>query len=381
MNRRGALPHLRRVGSSWRVSWKIRDHGRWRQRSRSFSSEADARAFQMELDRLRRTGALALVDEGRRPLRDYLELHLTEGRLRPQTVRDYAWVADRHLIPLLGHVSVSELLPLHIHDWQQEMRRSGVSAEATIKARTVLSGALTLALTRGAIQQNPLAVVRRPLKPNRRPVRPFSILEVERMRRALLDRDDAEGAVLLGLIAWAGLRPIEARALTWGFVHDRSLFVAASAGSGAAEFADTKSFRGRRTVPVRSALSMDLKWLRERSDGTRGDRVLKGRGEWWNDSQWRNWRARVFRPIADDTVGGQVTDRRPYVLRHTAASSWLAEGVTPVVVAERMGHSLSMLYDVYAHAMAEFGHGPAVDIDSEIAGARDTCARPGAEES
>lgn len=40
--------------------------------------------------------------------------------------------------------------------------------------------------------------------------------------------------------------------------------------------------------------------------------------------------------------------RRPYDLRHAAVSTWLAAGVTPARVADWAGHSVAVLYDVYA---------------------------------
>nr|MDT0518456.1 site-specific integrase [Streptomyces sp. DSM 41633] len=40
--------------------------------------------------------------------------------------------------------------------------------------------------------------------------------------------------------------------------------------------------------------------------------------------------------------------KRPYDLRHTAVSTWLSAGVEPQIVAERAGHSLAVLFRVYA---------------------------------
>ena len=40
--------------------------------------------------------------------------------------------------------------------------------------------------------------------------------------------------------------------------------------------------------------------------------------------------------------------RRPYDLRHAAVSTWLSGGVDPARVAEWAGHSVSVLYEVYA---------------------------------
>jgi integrase len=48
-----------------------------------------------------------------------------------------------------------------------------------------------------------------------------------------------------------------------------------------------------------------------------------------------------------------VTVSRPYDLRHSAASLWLAEGMNAVQVAAWMGHSLQELSKTYAHVIAD----------------------------
>ncbi len=43
--------------------------------------------------------------------------------------------------------------------------------------------------------------------------------------------------------------------------------------------------------------------------------------------------------------------RRPYDLRHSALSLWLAAGVPPAEIASRAGHSVQVLLKVYAHSV------------------------------
>jgi hypothetical protein len=43
--------------------------------------------------------------------------------------------------------------------------------------------------------------------------------------------------------------------------------------------------------------------------------------------------------------------RRPYDLRHAAASLWLNAGVQPTEVARRLGHSVAVLLRVYANCV------------------------------
>ncbi|WP_420821996.1 hypothetical protein [Streptomyces avicenniae] len=45
--------------------------------------------------------------------------------------------------------------------------------------------------------------------------------------------------------------------------------------------------------------------------------------------------------------------RRPYDLRHAGISFWLSSGVAPAECARRAGHSLALLFHVYAKVLAQ----------------------------
>ena len=65
------------------------------------------------------------------------------------------------------------------------------------------------------------------------------------------------------------------------------------------------------------------------------------------DRWWKLARTAVLTPA-------QVTSplaRRPYDLRHAAASLWLNAGVPATEVARRLGHSVSVLLRVYANCI------------------------------
>jgi integrase len=62
--------------------------------------------------------------------------------------------------------------------------------------------------------------------------------------------------------------------------------------------------------------------------------------------------------------------RRPYDLRHGAASLWLNAGVAPTEVARRLGHGVAVLLRVYANCI----DGQEGEVNDRIAGA--LCGRP-----
>jgi integrase len=65
------------------------------------------------------------------------------------------------------------------------------------------------------------------------------------------------------------------------------------------------------------------------------------------DRWWKKAREKALTP---EQVKSPLA-RRPYDLRHAAASLWLNSGVYPTRVANRLGHSVKVLLDVYANCV------------------------------
>src|SRR5579863_8949240 len=62
----------------------------------------------------------------------------------------------------------------------------------------------------------------------------------------------------------------------------------------------------------------------------------------------------AFRRLAMRALGGVAGNIGPHVLRHTATTLMLQQGLGPKVVADRLGHSTTrMTLDVYAHVAPE----------------------------
>ncbi|PWI44666.1 site-specific integrase [Streptomyces sp. ICBB 8177] len=59
---------------------------------------------------------------------------------------------------------------------------------------------------------------------------------------------------------------------------------------------------------------------------------------------WAEARSRALSPAEQVST----LAKRPYDLRHAAVSTWLSSGVEPQLVAERAGHSVAVLFRVYA---------------------------------
>ncbi|MFE9648181.1 tyrosine-type recombinase/integrase [Streptomyces sp. NPDC006365] len=107
-----------------------------------------------------------------------------------------------------------------------------------------------------------------------------------------------------------------------------------------------------RVVPIPPDLVALLRWhvtaYGTASDGrlfrtSRGGLIQDtGYGEVWAEARLRALTSSQYAsPLA----------KRPYDLRHAAVSTWLSSGVEPQVVAQRAGHSVAVLFRVYAKCL------------------------------
>jgi integrase len=182
-------------------------------------------------------------------------------------------------------------------------------------------------------------------------------LEVERIRAEMPTMRDV---ALVGLLAYAGLRPEEALALTWGSVG-RTLVIDAAYTYG--ERKPTKTHQ-RRSVEVIPPLARDLALLRPWRAEPDALVAAHDRGGHLDLDVWRRG---VWRPAAT-AAGVKAT---PYDGRHTYASLLIHEGRSPLLVSAALGHaSGELVWRRYAHVFEEARLAPSVAMVDAIEAAR-----------
>jgi integrase len=360
-----SVHRIERNGSVvWRVRW--RDGGRGsRARTRTFERKADAVAYEDELRRRRRLGELGLMPGSQETLDEYVcqtwaQTHAVT--LAPKTAKHYASLYDLHIAPHLGHHKLGELTAEMISRWQAERIASGAGREAVLQALMLLGSILQRAMEGERIARNPARIVRKVKRSPRREVRPLAPATVEKLRAASRERD----AVLISVLAYAGLRPQEALALTWGHVRDRTILVERAVSLG--ELKDTKT-RAHRTVRLLAPLQEDLQAWRV-SSGPLVDSALVFPGpEWrlWTKTDWDNWRRRAFDRACTAIA---LYDARPYDLRHSFASLLLHEGRSVMYVARQLGHAAALTLNTYGHVIDELDDSPQIPAEDAIRAAR-----------
>jgi site-specific recombinase XerC len=345
---------VHRIETGWRVRWREGS----RNRSRSFTRKRDAELFDAEQRRLRQFRGVDHVVGDDTTLeawaqewwRDYAEAHLL-----PRTRANYATQLDTRIVPELGSMRLREIRPATVESWIAKMQRRGDGAPSIVRASAVLSAILQRALVADLVDMNAARAARKPrLAPPRR-VDPIPPKDIEAIRSLLKLYD----ATLVSVLAYAGLRPeSEALPLTWGDVGEKTLRIHATK-TGAT-----------RHVRLLKPLADDLKaWCKSTGGNAQGTSLVFPRdGGSWSNTDWQNWRRRVWRPAA--TEAGLPAGSRPRDLRSSYASLLIASGMSVVEVAQELGHSPSMCLTTYARAFAEYDPKRRISAEQAIKDAR-----------
>src|SRR5215210_7894961 len=356
----------RRDGSTyavWRVRWYDETSA---ERSKTFDRATDAKAFEAKIRTLKRTGALADIDAGSETLAEFVEewwMVYAGPNLERATLRAYASFWNGHALPRLR-----ELTPQTIAHFRADLDQAGVGTEAIRKTMTMLQGVLQRAVEWGRVPTNAVKITRKPPKPHRPAVQAIPPTLIEIMRARLLEEDKLRDATLLSVLAYAGLRPQEALALEWRHVRERTLLVERALSDG--QLKALKNRRQPRTVELLAPLREGLvAWRAAQSEPAATAPVFPSHaGTFWRASDWRNWRKRSYKPVAE-AVG--INGARPYDLRHAFASLLIYEGrLSGVDIAAQLGHNPTVCLDTYAHVMAEQHGSEAVSAAEQIAAAR-----------
>ena len=344
---------VHRTTTGWVVRWREGT----RNRQRTFDRRADAQTWDAEVRRRRQLGTLATLDTGNVTLDGYVVEAWTPTfapLLAPRTRETYSQSYDRHIAPTLGNLPLRAITPPVLARWQAAALASGHAA--LVKARAVLSAVMQTAVEAGLVPTNPVRSVRAPKAPLRDEVRPLAPASVEALRAKLSHRD----AVLVSLMAYAGLRPGEARTLRWGHVQDRTLVVGAA-----------KTGR-RRTVRLLEPLAQDLREWRMACGRPGGDQPVIPRpsdGGELSAKSFNEWRGEVFVP-ALERAG--LDRARPYDLRHSFASLLLHEGRSVIYVARQLGHDARYTLGTYGHVIDELDGQPNITAEDAFRAARAT---------
>lgn len=257
---------------------------------------------------------------------------------KASTVRGHENRLRLYVVPLIGAVPVAALTRGDVIRLVEGIAADKTAATAR-NVRDVLRLVLARQLYMEAVGTNVAAEIATP-SPERRPARFLTPAEADRLQTSA---DAHEHPVIGAMVATAldtGLRLGELQAVPWGpdglDLDARRVRVAITRDRTGA-LVTTKS-RRERTVPLGPELVARL----------RRYRMAAPRSADGAPAFWRSHR-RAWEQVRE---GAGIPDLHVHDLRHTAATFWLAAGLTVHAVADLLGHTdAALVLRLYGHAL------------------------------
>jgi len=323
----------RKNNGKWVDRW--REGGRHRQRT--FDRRGDRDAFRRERIRREQLGGLVRLEHDitlAKFMEDYWRLHAVPN-LEPQTRRNYRQQWGKHILPRLGEYELRAInAQVILRELVEPMRRAGAGDPTLLQVLAVLQAIFAHAVSTDRVTDNPVSRVAKPRQPGGREVPPVPPVTVEQLRARLGPAD----ALMVSVLAYAGLRPQELLALQWNDIHERAILVRRKNVDGQL-YPYTKTRQNRR-VKLLAPLATDLAAWKIASGRRDHDLVVvNARGKPWTKHQYQHWRRHVYKPHAS-AIG--LTSGVPYDLRGSFVSLLAWEGQTMLEVARQAGHSVAI---------------------------------------
>jgi integrase len=303
-----------------------------------------------------------------------------KASVSPRTHERYKEIADKNIIPLLGHAPITKLKPIQVSEAYTKALASGrrdgkggLSARTVHHIHRVLKQALAQAVRWQFLIRNPIDVVDSP-KVERHRMTTYDMPQTV----ALLDAVRGTRMFIPAMLAvLCGLRRGEIAALRWRNVDlvNAQLAVVESAEqmNGRVRLKETKSGRTR-TVAISATVVEELKKhrLQQAQD-------MLGLGVRWTDTGFvaalgdgspmqPTFITHEWVRIISDTALPRI---RFHDLRHAHATHMLSSGIHPKVASERLGHSkVGITLDLYSHVTPGMQEDAAAKMDAALKAAQ-----------
>jgi integrase len=291
-------------------------------------------------------------------LKDYVSMNTTD-----RTQESYKSIVERHLIPSLGKITLTDLQPVHIQSYYAAKLdkgradgKGGLSARSIVYHHRILSNALDYAVKMGIVVRNVIKVV----EPPRVAKVTMHTLSPEEVTKFLDAARETDYFVYFATLLYTGLRRGELLALRWRNLDLESakLTVVETAyklGNGTYVIKEPKTPQSRRTVTLPPSLVELFNVYRADQELLR---IQLGVSLDADDFVFIRPDGSPINPNAVTLAFRRIIKKamlrsiRIHDLRHTHATLMLKAGVHPKVVSERLGHAnIGITLDIYSHVL------------------------------
>lgn len=266
-------------------------------------------------------------------------LELNKERLSPSTYVSYKMYVDKHFKSQFKNIKLNQINEIHIKEYMNEKLK--VLSPTTVRKHILVLGEM---LGDALKHKNPVAGIKLPEKNEYDPYIPTTE-EFEEIRNGFKTiRSGKKDELIILLSGWCGLRRGEIFALKWDDIDYDKLQIRIDEARAISEdgfvIKDPKSKNGFRTIAMPKELSDLIKNYRKSLKEV--DELIF-----------------PFRPDCFSTHFSEIIKKlnlppvRFHDLRHYHAT-WLYEnGIPDKYAAERMGHDVFVLKNIYQHIHAD----------------------------
>ncbi len=251
---------------------------------------------------------------------------------------------NQYLIPHFGEKEVGQITKADVLSFRASLAKVTVrKSQSTLSNRRInavlkpLRQILNEAADRFEFTSGFINV--KPLRLKRSDVEPFSIEDVQK----IFSTCRADYRNYFTVRFFTGLRSGEIHGLQWKYVDFERRLILVRESFVMGEDEDLKTDGSQRDVQMSQMVFDALTSQRQACDESVKYVFCNREGHPLNN---KNFITRVWRPLLRHL---NLTVRRPYQMRHTAATLWLASGEAPEWIARQLGHSTTeMLFRVYS---------------------------------
>ena len=325
-------------GKRWKVTLRYKDYtGRTRQHKKEgFTRKSEAKEY--ERDFLQRVNGSPGMT-----IKALYTLYMEDctHRLKPSTIHNKVNMLETHILPELSGCSISEITPASVRQWQNTLLKKNLKPSTLKIINAQLSALLNFAVKFYGLQSNPckLAGSIGSLKTEE-----MRILTPNQFSDVLNAIGDNTAQTLFHLLFWTGMRVGEAQALTPSDFDFSTPSVKVSKTyrmmNGQHIISTPKTEKSNRTVILTDETSDRMRAYISKLFGCSSRTRIFGTHSltWYRKRLIDGCREAGFEPI------------RIHDLRHSHASLMIEIGVSPLLIAERLGHdNVNTTLRTYSH--------------------------------
>jgi integrase len=251
---------------------------------------------------------------------------------------------DKYLIPHFGPKRVGDVVKADVLAFRAQIAKAPArGANTTLSNRRInaVMKPLRQLLNEAADRFNIPSPFRniKPLKVKRSDVQPFNLDQVQQ----ILARARPDYRPYFTTRFFTGLRTGEVHGLKWKYVDFENRLILVRESIVLGEEDELKTEDSQRDVRMTQVVYEALKQQHARRHMSSPYVFCNQAGKPLDNKNFNN---RVWAPLLRN-LG--LAHRRPYQMRHTAATLWLASGEAPEWIARQLGHTTTeMLFRVYS---------------------------------